>query len=297
MKATAYIIGILSALPGLCFAGLADFGAKTQGAPTPSFAVVSVEENSPAEKIGLIEGDLVTKIDGREISPTTSLGRLIAGLYPVGSDIEVSWTRDGEEHSANVTLDRELTKRAFNRAYPQNLRGSTMMVLGGGNDMEKEIQEQLQRALEMSKGLGAVDEDDLQQLGNSLQFSLGGSSGTFQMSSTTATSDGERITVSAADGDERDVKIVGKDGKVIFDDTITEEEIDKVPEEYRERVKGMMSNNMNIRVLGGGSAIRGDKRPEKDVDDLLDEIEAEEAKAKEETKDVDDLLEDLESEE
>lgn len=64
----------------------------------------SVIENSPAAKAGLREGDIITKIAGKEISDTSSLTSLIS-QHPVGETIDVTIIRDGNEQTLKVTLE------------------------------------------------------------------------------------------------------------------------------------------------------------------------------------------------
>ncbi len=65
--------------------------------------VVSVEKGSPAEKGGLEANDVITKINGKDVS---SVGYLRYYLYEhnVGEKIEVTYIRDGKEKKATITL-------------------------------------------------------------------------------------------------------------------------------------------------------------------------------------------------
>lgn len=58
---------------------------------------------SPAEKAGLKSGDIITKVNGAEIGRAGSLSTLI-GEYAIGDTVELSFIRDGEEHTAKLTL-------------------------------------------------------------------------------------------------------------------------------------------------------------------------------------------------
>lgn len=69
--------------------------------------IISVEENSAAEKAGLQKGDIITKFDGTSVSSLSELQSLIA-YYSSGETVEVTYSRvaDGQyaEQTAEVTL-------------------------------------------------------------------------------------------------------------------------------------------------------------------------------------------------
>lgn len=67
--------------------------------------VQKVVEGSPAEKAGIVEGDIITKIDGKKIDTTkdTGLSSLISGKK-VGDTVEVEYVRGEEKKTVNVTL-------------------------------------------------------------------------------------------------------------------------------------------------------------------------------------------------
>jgi len=59
---------------------------------------------SPAQKAGLKDGDIITKIDGVEVSKNSSISSLI-GEKSVGDTVEISYIRDGREKSIRATLE------------------------------------------------------------------------------------------------------------------------------------------------------------------------------------------------
>jgi serine protease Do len=63
----------------------------------------AVEPNSPAEKAGLKEGDVITKVDGTVLDNTNTLGSVIAQKNP-GDTIALTIIRDGKEINLSVTL-------------------------------------------------------------------------------------------------------------------------------------------------------------------------------------------------
>lgn len=64
----------------------------------------SILPDSPAAKAGLKEGDIITKIAGKEINDKSSLTSLIS-QHSVGETIEVTIIRDSKEQIIKVTLE------------------------------------------------------------------------------------------------------------------------------------------------------------------------------------------------
>ena len=67
--------------------------------------VTQVEANSPAAKAGLRVGDLITKLDGREISDASSLQVAVGQTHP-GTTIKLQVLRDGKGMELPVTLEK-----------------------------------------------------------------------------------------------------------------------------------------------------------------------------------------------
>lgn len=63
-----------------------------------------VVTGSPAEKAGMKEGDIITKIGNDKIDSTHSLQSLI-GKHKSGDKVKVTFVRDGKEQSVEVTLE------------------------------------------------------------------------------------------------------------------------------------------------------------------------------------------------
>lgn len=67
--------------------------------------VQSVVANGPAEKAGIVEGDIITKIDGKKITDGDgSLASVISGKK-VGDQVEITIYRDEETKTFKVTLE------------------------------------------------------------------------------------------------------------------------------------------------------------------------------------------------
>ncbi|GAA1675442.1 hypothetical protein GCM10009830_22600 [Glycomyces endophyticus] len=65
--------------------------------------VLSVEAGSPAETAGLQEGDIITAVDG---NPVTSASEVVAAVQGTasGTEVAITYTRDGQEGSTSATL-------------------------------------------------------------------------------------------------------------------------------------------------------------------------------------------------
>ncbi|GGY53274.1 Do family serine endopeptidase [Parvularcula lutaonensis] len=76
--------------------------------------IANVTEGSPAEKAGLLAGDIVTELEGQKISSADELTRRV-GSYPPGTRVKVTAFRDGKERTFTVKLEkRDLERLAGN---------------------------------------------------------------------------------------------------------------------------------------------------------------------------------------
>ena len=94
--------------------------AKELDLPNQGGALVGgVEPESPAEKAGLKEGDLITKFGDKEITESRNL-RLMASQLAPGSKVDLQFLRDGKRQTTSVTLGELPTNLAA--ATPSTLR-------------------------------------------------------------------------------------------------------------------------------------------------------------------------------
>ena len=95
--------------------------ARAFGLNVPRGAVVlSVVENTPADRAGLVEGDVILEIDGRRVLSRTNLQSLIERLE-MGRQYRLKVLRDGREMSLPITLiaqDDRARGRAINKVVP-----------------------------------------------------------------------------------------------------------------------------------------------------------------------------------
>ncbi|MDH5458639.1 MAG: DegQ family serine endoprotease [Nitrospinota bacterium] len=71
---------------------------RTEGA-----LVGDVIPNSPAEKAGIIRGDVIVKFDGQEVKNMEALPKIVGSTTP-GKSVKVEVIRDGKEKTLDVTI-------------------------------------------------------------------------------------------------------------------------------------------------------------------------------------------------
>ena len=78
--------------------GVGPADGETRGA-----LIASVESGSGADEAGLAEGDVITKIDDRQVTDGESLVAAARSLRP-GDTVTITFVRDGETQTAEITL-------------------------------------------------------------------------------------------------------------------------------------------------------------------------------------------------
>lgn len=77
---------------------------KKSGAPGGEGAYVTeVITETPAASLGLVEGDVITAIDGEKVDDPSTLIRLVRGHEP-GDKVKVTWYREGRKMSGTAEL-------------------------------------------------------------------------------------------------------------------------------------------------------------------------------------------------
>jgi serine protease Do len=67
--------------------------------------VTEPSKDSPADKAGVKSGDVITQVDGKDVSNALDLSRTIAGKNP-GTKVELTIWRDGKEQKITVELGK-----------------------------------------------------------------------------------------------------------------------------------------------------------------------------------------------
>jgi S1-C subfamily serine protease len=92
--------------------------------------------NGPADKAGLVGGDIITKFDGKEIHDEDQMDDLMKET-PIGKTVEVEYVRDGETKTTKLTtvsidefrrLQKEFEKRPEGRGHFGYEEGDTERV-------------------------------------------------------------------------------------------------------------------------------------------------------------------------
>lgn len=79
---------------------------KSFGLENAQGALVSkIQKDSPADKAGLIPGDVILKVNGKQIRDSKELPIYVAGL-PVGKEIKVEFMRDKKLQSTNLKIGK-----------------------------------------------------------------------------------------------------------------------------------------------------------------------------------------------
>ena len=90
--------------------------ADSFGLPKPVGALVNaVEKGSPAEKGGVEAGDIITKFDGKPVSNSSELPRIVGSTKP-GSKASVELWRNGVTRDVTVTVGEIPEDRVVSRA-------------------------------------------------------------------------------------------------------------------------------------------------------------------------------------
>jgi serine protease Do len=78
--------------------------------------VQSVEAGGPAEKAGLMVGDVVLSVAGKEITPDQTLSYIVANLAP-GTQVSLTVLRDGKRMTLNATVGRRPSEDQLAQQY------------------------------------------------------------------------------------------------------------------------------------------------------------------------------------
>ena len=78
--------------------------------------------NGPADKAGLIGGDLILNFDGQKIEKDEQLTDLLAKT-PIGKTVDVEYSRDGEKKVAKLTTISQDDERKLNREFERRPEG------------------------------------------------------------------------------------------------------------------------------------------------------------------------------
>lgn len=115
--------GLLGVMGNDVDAGL----AKAMGVSANRGAFVrEVTPDSAAEKAGLKAGDIITKVNGRELHSFRELAAKIASMG-AGAEVELTIVREGDEQEVTVTLDDAANSKVTAATLHPALEGATLV--------------------------------------------------------------------------------------------------------------------------------------------------------------------------
>ncbi len=113
--------------------------AEAFGLQTMKGALIGqVLDDSPAEKAGLKQGDIIVQYAGKPIDSVSQI-RNAAAQTPVGTDVDVTVIRDGQEQSVKVTV----------AVRPADLASNAGAFSGGSEDLDNVLADLRVRDLDL----------------------------------------------------------------------------------------------------------------------------------------------------
>jgi S1-C subfamily serine protease len=84
--------------------GIATAGQGSGFGQQQGVTISGAQPGTPAAKLGMAEGDVITALDGKSVSTGTDIQDVLIGHHP-GDKVSVSWTdTSGESHTSTITL-------------------------------------------------------------------------------------------------------------------------------------------------------------------------------------------------
>ncbi len=112
--------------------------------------IQAVEPDGAAAKGGMKAGDVVTKVNGKEVTRDQSLSYLVANTAP-GSRIPVEILRDGRKMTLNVTVAKRPSEDELNKAFDPDDKSDDDSPFGS------QSQEDKQSVIEEKLGISVID--------------------------------------------------------------------------------------------------------------------------------------------
>jgi serine protease Do len=101
--------------------------AESLGLSSPTGALVAnAQDDGPAKKAGVVAGDVITQVDGKDVDSPKELARLIAAEAP-GKAVELSVWHDGKTDTVKIDLGKlpNANKQASNDDQQQESPAET----------------------------------------------------------------------------------------------------------------------------------------------------------------------------
>ena len=121
--------------------------------------VNDVEENSPAEKAGIKEGDIIIEYDGKTISNTGNLIRKVRASDP-GDEVEIVVLRKGKEETLTVSIGEVSKRRKIFKERKSEKKPQVLKIKEGTHGWLgihlQDLNDQLGEYFGVSNGQGAL---------------------------------------------------------------------------------------------------------------------------------------------
>jgi serine protease Do len=120
---------------------MAFLGVSSRKAEKGGATVLEVTAGSPAEKVGIKKGDIITQVNDTKIGSPDELFETIHDYKP-GDKVKILFTRDGKEQTVTATLDKStFAPKSYNFDYKYNYKmpelNMTMPPMGDWDDMQR----------------------------------------------------------------------------------------------------------------------------------------------------------------
>jgi S1-C subfamily serine protease len=93
-----------TAFLGLEIANSSSSGQGFGQGSSQGVAIAGTQSGTPAAQAGIVQGDVVTALDGKSVSTGTNITEILVGHHP-GDKVSVTWTdTSGQSHTATLTL-------------------------------------------------------------------------------------------------------------------------------------------------------------------------------------------------
>lgn len=105
--------------------------------PGVTFDAVSLP-GGPADKAGLVGGDVILSFDGQRVQNEDEMNKLMART-PIGKTVDIEYIRDGESHKTQLTTISEAEFERMRDAFENRPEGRAFFGYGTGNAERVEI--------------------------------------------------------------------------------------------------------------------------------------------------------------
>ena len=129
-------VGIVAPARPKSFIGVNDFDTAEDGVGV-TFDSVDAPD-SPADKAGLVGGDIITSFDGQQIHDEDQMSDLMANT-PIGKTVDVEYLRDGEKKTTKLTTISQQDFRRLTQQFDKRPEGRGQFGYDDGDAERVEV--------------------------------------------------------------------------------------------------------------------------------------------------------------